>query len=336
MMDYKITVFMVTCRDDYPIIGLNDLHQFTPLIESLNNQTFKDFELIIIDSLHKYRDKAPLFEARFELTHIPPKPSPWLKKGLEHSANSINTAIIHCNGTLMVKIDDCMEFERDYLQKIWQHYENGYIALSTFTYMYEFGQAYYNETLIDELTQKGRFSNEEIKILKHGWGIYEVGEAIRDTRYKQIDETTKTVNSEWYYGVSALPLKDALAVNGEDENFDGSKGLVDIDLGSRLEMNGCLPFIYDKSLLVSEHIHEGLSSRILTNFNPYWKNNFALYELNRKNRIIRANNRRLSDKELTYVKDQTDPELFDEQLFRYWVNNQRNFDLDKMRGARDD
>ena len=112
-MSYKITVFMVTCRDDYPIIGLNDLHIFSPLIESLNEQSFRDFELIIVDSLYKWRDTTPLSEAKFKFRHIPPKPSPWLEMGLMHSCNSINTAILHAKGKLMVKLDDCMEFDKN-------------------------------------------------------------------------------------------------------------------------------------------------------------------------------------------------------------------------------
>lgn len=323
---------MVTSREDYPIIGLNGLHQFTPLIESLNEQSFTDFELIIVDSLHKWRNTTPLEEAEFKIAHITPKPSPWLKLGSYHSANSINTAIVHANGTLMVKFDDCMECDRNYLEKIWDHYENGYIALSTFTYLYEYGQAYYHDTFVDELFQKGNYSNEEKKYLKDGWNqAYEIGDPLRDTRYNQIEETTKIVNSEWYYGVSSLPLKDALEVNGEDENFDGSKGLIDVDLGLRLEMNGSLPFLYDKSLVVREHIHEGVSKKVFKKSQPFWKDNLALYQLNKRDQRIRANNHRLSPEDIEYVIKQTDPELYDEQLFQYWIENQRTFNLDKMR-----
>ena len=330
-MSPKITVFLITCREDYSILGLKDLHIFTPLIESLNNQSFKDFELIIIDSLHKWRNTSPINEAKFKVTHIPPKPSPWLNIGHFHSSNSVNTAILHAKGKILVGMCDCMEFDSNYLDKIWKHFMNGYIALPTFTYLYEYGQVYYHEELIDELIKKGSFSKEEIANMKHGWSVYELGDPVRDTRYNQTSETTKIVNHEWYYGISVLPLKDALEVNGNDENFDGSHGTLDVDVGSRLEMKGCYPFLYDKTIITREHLHEGLSPRIIKDYRPNWKTNLALYQLNREHKRIKANTHKLTQTEIDHIADQTDPECYDEELFKYWMENQLTFNLEKMR-----
>lgn len=330
-MSPKVTVFMITCREDYPIIGIRDLHIFTPLVESLNNQSFRDFELIIVDSLHKWRNTSPLTEANFKVTHIPPKPSPWLKIGYLHSCNSVNTAILHAKGRLLIGICDCMEFNSSYLEKIWQHYQNGYIALPTFTYLYDYAQAHYSKTIIDELAEKGQFSEGEILDLRHGWSVYEEGDLLRDTRYDLANETATIAGPEWYYGISALPLKEALEVNGEDENFDGSRGPLDVDLGSRLEMNGCYPFLYDKSIVAREHLHEGLSSRIIKDYRPNWKNNLALYQLNREHKRIKANHYKLTQEEIDYVAEQTNPQYEDEKLFHFWIDNQRTFSLEKMR-----
>lgn len=322
---------MITCREDYPIIGLRDLHIFTPIVESLNNQSFRDFELMIIDSLHKWRNTSPLSEANFRVTHIPPKPSPWLSLGHFHSCNSVNTAILHAKGKLLVGICDCMEFDSNYLEKIWKHYVNGYIALPTFTYLYEYGQVFYHDGLIDELSKKGSFAKEEITNMKNGWSVYELGDLIRDTRYNQTVESTKIVNHEWYYGISALPLKAALEINGDDENFDGSHGTMDVDIGSRLEMNGCYPFLYDKSIVAREHLHEGLSPRIIKDYRPYWKNNLALYQFNRENKRIKANHNKLTQEEMDYVAEQTDPLYYDKKLFQFWIDHQRIFSLEEMR-----
>ena len=48
-----ISVIMPTARDDFPIIGLPDLHLFEPTMKSLVKQNFKDFEVIIVDAFHK-------------------------------------------------------------------------------------------------------------------------------------------------------------------------------------------------------------------------------------------------------------------------------------------
>ena len=73
----SISIILPTAREDYSIIGSPNLHIFAPTLESLRNQTFKDFELIIIDGLYHFRQK--LFQGEpfhkdkfaFHIEHIP-------------------------------------------------------------------------------------------------------------------------------------------------------------------------------------------------------------------------------------------------------------------------
>ena len=324
----KITVIMITCRDDYPIIGNPNLHLFTPLIESLNEQTLKDFELIIVDSLHKYRNTRPVDEALFKLKHIPPKQSPWLDLGMFHVCNSLNTAISYSTGQLIVMFNDCMEFDTDYLEIVWNNYLNGFLTLPTFTYLYDGFQAYYTDEIFEEMIKKGNYSNEEEVNLRKGWSAYEIGDIIRDTRYNQISEEYKIVDHQWFYGISTTTRTHAYEINGFDEALDGCRGLTDCDFGSRLEMkNPSIKFLYDKRLIIREHIQGGLSKRIMTKDIPIWKNNLAIYQINRVNQRIVANSRKYDETELNYIKNMVDPDNFNAELFNLWIKNQRQFKI---------
>ena len=92
----KISVIMATARDNYPMIGLPETFIFEPTLESLEIQSFQDFELIIVDALYDFRkDYFKDKKFSFPIKHLKPKPSPWDKIGAWRVCNQLNTAIIH-------------------------------------------------------------------------------------------------------------------------------------------------------------------------------------------------------------------------------------------------
>ncbi len=328
-----ITIVMSTARDDYPLLGLPETHLFTPLIESLNKQTFKDFELIIVDSLWEKRDRTPLKNAEFKIKHIWPKGSTWLGKGMFHSANSYNTALLHADSELIVKIDDCMEIESErHLARLWNWYDEGYIPLQAYKYYFKGEPAIYSDTLVDEVIELGNFPPDNIKMMRRNWSneVYKVGEPVQDTRLNQFTSPNKVVNHEWYYGVSSVPLRNALQVNGYDESMDGYRGLLDVDFGSRLEMNGCNQFLLDRELMLIEHINDALSKEVIKRRVPFL-DKYAIYQLNRKTFTHRANDFTFTDQDIEYIREESiKNDTYNEQWFNYWVKNQRTFDLTEM------
>jgi len=337
-----ISIILITARDDYGIIGCPDLHIFEPIIRSLNKQNFKNFELIIVDSLYKIRDTKPFENANFSIKHIPPKECIWLDLGMFHSANNFNTGLIHAEGELILKIDDCMEiFNEDHLEKTWYLYNKGFIPLQTFYYYYKEKPALFSQNFVDKIIKDGNFSHFGKKLLMRNWSreIYQRGELIKDTRLKQFDTKTKIVKHEWYYGVSSVPLKDALAVNGYDESMDGCRGLEDIDFGLRLEMYGVFPFIIDKDLLLIEHIHGDLSKKIVKR-RINFRNGYLIYYLNKINKRFMANSHIFTDEEIEFIREQTinptikeagrsltEEDEYDPYWFDFWAKNIRVFDL---------
>ena len=329
-----ITIVMSTARDDYPLLGLPETHLFDPLIESLNKQTFKDFELIIVDSLWEKRERSPLSNANFKIKHVWPKGSPWMGKGMFHSANSYNTALLHANGELVVKIDDCMEFESErHLARLWNWYSEGYVPLQTFKYYFKGEQAIYSDHLIDEMIELGNFPPDDIRVLRHGWSniVYKKGEPVQDTRLERFASPSRVVHHHWYYGVSSVPLRDALQVNGYDESMDGYRGLLDVDFGSRLEMNGCNQFLIDRNLMLIEHINDALSKDVIKR-RIQFLDKYAIYKLNRKTNKIRANDSTLSIQDIEYIRSESIiKDIYNEYWFNYWTKKQRTFNLREMR-----
>ena len=341
-----ITIVMSTARDDYPILGLPDVHQFEPLIKSLNKQTFKDFELVIVDSLYDDRDTSPLDEATFQVKHVSPKQSIWLDGGMFHSANNFNTGLIHAEGELLLKIDDCMEIvNENHLQRTWKLFNKGFIPLQTFVYYFKGAPAKYRKTLVNEVFSLGDYSEFSKTLLSGNWSgeIYKNSEQIQDTRLNMFNTQTRICTHEWYYGVSSVPMVNAIAVNGYDEAMDGCRGLEDIDFGQRLELGGATHFLIDKELMLIEHINDELSKKVIKTRKQF-RNGYLLYYLNKINKRVQANTHILTDEEIEFVREQTiNPTIkeagrpltrkneYDPYWFDFWAKNQRTFNLKEMR-----
>jgi glycosyltransferase involved in cell wall biosynthesis len=346
----SISVILPTAREDYSIIGLPNLHIFEPTLESLKNQTFKDFELVIIDGLHHFRPK--LFQGRpfhtdklpFPVKHVPIEHNErfnhrfWMDNKRWNVAGSLNTGIIHAKGELLVLIDDCSEFEKDYLKKFWEGYQSGYFPMAMYIRYLEGNPA----TLNDRYLKIGyETSKHDEKTLKK---LYGEGGLMRDTRYSYVKNAGGSMIAyvNWYYGYSSISLNEALKINGYDELFDGDKGLSDVDFGSRLELAGNKnKFVLDINHQVIEHDHKPVSES-LVNIKNRIKCNYAIYLTNRNNNKWRANSGILSGKDIEFIRNESlkphcdpTPNVYDDncrgKLFETWTKNQPIFDLKEER-----
>lgn len=345
----RISCILPTARDSYPIIGLPDLHVLEPTFRSLEKQTFRDFELILVDAL--YPEKQGWIQKHkwsFPIKYVPVHSNHrfWLNHKRWNVAGQLNTAILHSSGELLVRLDDCSQFSEDYLDRFWRGYQEGYFPLAMHIRYLEGSPARLNQ----EYKEKGYEAKhsqtlekgERIEILKRLYG--EEG-LVRDTRYPIVKQKggRMTAPINWYYGYSSVTLEAALKVNGYDENFDESKSLEDVDFGSRLSMAGYKNmFLLDTQLQVIEHEHKPMPENIIErNIKPI-KCNFALYKLNRRRGRWKANQTKLTIEDLEFIREESlkppcspKPHFYADDcqgpLWNLWIESQNIFDLREER-----
>ncbi|MBU0846732.1 glycosyltransferase family 2 protein [Patescibacteria group bacterium] len=354
----SISVIMATARDDYPIIGLPQLHMLQPTIESLNIQSFKDFEFIICDAIY---DRRPnLFHGEpfnmeklpFQVKHVPvdTKHRFWLDRKRWNLCGQLNTGIMHSEGDMIIRIDDCCEFGSDYLMKFWDGYQRGYFPLAMHIRYLNGKPARVNREYMEKgYEAAGHYRSQTWEhnadeILKK---IYGENGLIRDTRYEKVKAAGGTMIAppDWYYGYSSMSIEAALKVNGFDENFDADKSLEDPDMGSRLEMAGYKnKFLLDVNHQVIEHEHGPVSQGLFnSNLKPV-KCNYALFLLNRKNRRYRANSGKFAGEDIEFIRQESRkapcspdgiPDFYEDDCkgdaFETWMFRQPVFDLEKER-----
>jgi len=353
-----MSIILTTARDDFSIIGMPDTHILGPCIEGLNNQTFKNFELIVVDSLIDIRPnmfKGKPFDVdklNFDVKHIPLHPNHryWLDKKMWNFNGALNTAIIHAEGELLMKFDDCCYPKEDLFNRIWEEYQSGYFPLVMHTKYRNGVQAYYNEKYrsarysdIKDLPEwrKTHRIDHQNRLSK----VYAESKPIRCSRWPVVEKSGGRMIAphNWFYGYSAFTLKAALTVNGYDENMDPDKSIEDVDMGSRLEMAGYKNmFLLDENLWIIEHEHSHISKHAISYRGRPCKCNYALYLCNRRNNRWKVNSDKLTKKDLDYIKWESrkppcspDPDFYADdmegELFNDWVSRQPIFNLREER-----
>lgn len=215
----KISVMMSTVRNNYPLSRHPDTFIFDPTIKSLQQQTFKDFEFVLMDYRKDIRKGLMKPDYGFAMKHERPKASVWDNKRYPAIYNGFNSAIIHSDGELCVLVGDCCELSPKFLERCWYWYEKGYFAVG-----------------IVDVENANRTDDQFRKKL------------LQSREYCQIDGRQAT------WGYNSYSLEALFKVNGFDENFDGSNHEGDDDIGVRLGMAG-YKFILDGSMKALEYQH---------------------------------------------------------------------------------
>ncbi len=346
----EISVIMATARNSYPIIGLSDVHIFEPTFRSLERQTFRDFELIIVDAL--YPSKREWIEQRtwgFPVKYVPPHPNHryWIGRGLWGVCEQLNSALLYCEGELVVRLDDCSEIpDRDYLKKFWELYQSGYFPMAMHVRYHAGKPARVNEEYFKE-GYEARFAQmpeeDRAMLLKR---LYGEGGVVRDTRWPTVERRGRmTAPPEWFYGYSSFSLEAALKINGFNELFDGVKGQEDQDFGIRLDMAGYRDiFLLDKDLWVIEHEHYPPK---VSSPQPF-KCNYGLIQYTKRKGLFKANTWTLRLEDCEWIRRNICPNCLnyerclgerlggrfyveEDPLFRDWLEHQNLFDLREER-----
>jgi glycosyltransferase involved in cell wall biosynthesis len=202
----KVTVVLCTRRRE---------PHFEWALKSLEKQTFKDFEYLIIDGLWEQRKDDVLkiikeSSVSFPVFYLKDKASRWKGKRPALCA-ARNTALIFAdsNSKYIVHADDNCKMPPNWLEKHLMWLEQGYIVAGN----------WYSDV--------------------SGWEY-------RSTVMKEAG----FVGGGWLYGANfSFPLKVALDINGFSEDLDGELGQDDIDFGIRAERNG-IKIMYDPTCYV--------------------------------------------------------------------------------------
>jgi len=347
----KISVLLCTARGSHPIIGQPDRHVLEPTLTSLEKQSFKDFELVIIDSLYpEKRDWIDSHSWSYPVKYRPVMEGHdfWLRRKRWNVAGALNSAIIHSDGHLLTRVDDCSEFDRDYLNRVWKAYGEGYFLLGMHK-RYRYGEpAKVDENYLEEGYEAKYSKTLEPKSRKALlMRMYGRNGLVRDTRFPYVEAHggRMTAYENWYYGYSTMSMEAALKINGYDERFDGQKSQEDQDAGLRLQMAGYRNmFLLDVNHTVIEHEHLPIPEEVVARDQKPIVCNYALYQLNKSKRWHRANSHKLSEEDLEYIRNETlqppcspHPDFYHGgcrgELWEEWVNhaNSNLFDIREER-----
>jgi len=214
----SISVILPTARSTYgSIIGL-DINLFEPTLKSLNKQSFKDFELIVVDCLYETRPnlfkRDPFKSEKFDfpIKHIPVHQNHrfWLDKGMWNVCGALNSGIIVAEGDLIVRMDDASEIpDPNYLKKFWEYYESGLFALALHVRYLKGEPARVNENYLKE-GYEAKYAQmppdeDRASLLKR---LYGENGIVRDTRWPIVERAgTYIAPPEWFYGYSSASLK---------------------------------------------------------------------------------------------------------------------------------
>lgn len=195
----KVTVLLITVRpEEGAYIEHPDWHVLSKVVDDLNAQTFKDFELIVVDGVD--RGGAPLEKADFCYDRIKPKENLWTRNRKCCISNYRNTGLAWARGELVINLDDCCYLPPVYLQLFWQAWNEHKICLSA-TWPHNG----------DQRIPRNDILNPDVCFVQ-----------------KQAAPRGQV------FGFGSYPLEAALQLNGYDEAYDGGMGLEDIDWGCRL------------------------------------------------------------------------------------------------------
>lgn len=123
----KLSVLLCTARGDRGYVHHPEWTILGKIIEDLEAQTFKDFELIVVDGLKGTRI---LPRTRLDVKHLAPRDAFWVRHRKFSVCAYRNTGIAAARGELIVNLDDCCELPPKYLGEFWDAWSRRSVAFS--------------------------------------------------------------------------------------------------------------------------------------------------------------------------------------------------------------
>ena len=193
--------------------------------KGLAEQTFQDFEWIVIDDLYGYRDITFGEEGITPVWYGPPRGG---VKTHFAAASAWNTGFIHAQGELVYFMNDYIGLSPLVLERHWQLYQD------------------YGPKVIISGRLVGMKCEPEVRKPEQGVGD-QVGEVVSEEYIRR-----------WYWAGrnDSAPLESILDANGFDERCDGAYGGQDCELAMRLVRLGCR-YLIDEREPAYEYVHPG-------------------------------------------------------------------------------
>ena len=291
----KVSYVMITAKGDFPYFGRPDLHLFTPTLESFKRQTLSDVELIIVDGDYERRkDYFVGMDLPFTVKHVPAKPNIFLENNLPGVSAQFNRGIIHSDGELLFFGVDGFMFGSDFMEKLWSRYQEGYFPWAW--YMVDWGCS------TEEKNAYGQGIMAKDLGLSYSFSGYTGESVVPDQRFNYFKDKDADYSPPWtwWYCCSSASLEAVLAVNGWDQKLDGDRTLMDVDLGSRLEI---ARFGVRATLFRDLFMVRAPSASSMFKASSSIKCNYGLIELSRNLRRYEANCHKISDNDIGWIKD---------------------------------
>ena len=241
----EITVLIYTARDDFPYAGKAEgWHCFEPFLRTLADQTFKDFELVLVDALWEARsDWFADHPQPFPVKHVPSRPNYWQERGRPGLAAQINRGFIWADGRYVWMGGENNLFPSHHLALVSELCRSGKVPVAWYG-MADRGLPGSPDTPqpCPEVTfDLQGFVRDDLCNMDH-----------RAARF--IGDPSLVISpchNQHYYGYSSIPTEVAVVVNGFDELMDGRMALQDCDFGSRIAHAGC-SLVMHRNLYVVE------------------------------------------------------------------------------------
>lgn len=233
----KISLIIHTASPDDFLAKQGIPSYFHALIHNLSQQTFRDFELVYVDTYWDVNRKKFTELSRYHpIKHVRVHPDHryWYDRDNCYIAAAKNTGILYADGDLCVSCDDAEFFPATFLERYWHNYRQG-------RYLHALHKRLRSITIPPDLV---------------GPLLPITGdEYVNDKRWEMLlgDELQHGHGSLCFAGTS-FSLADALQLNGYNERLDGCKSLDDCDFGGRLASLG-RSFIMEKAghLFILDH-----------------------------------------------------------------------------------
>lgn len=220
----KISVISITSREMY----------IPEIIECLKNQSFQDFEYILIDDLKEQHENfKEIVEEKFPFIHMTPfKVVPYYA-----ASAAFNDGLTRCSGELVFFTADYILPHYDCLRRHWELHEKYPKAFLS-------GRCLEVDFLPSELkTRTGSFQGADYRLglftqNYFGWSMIE----------ENLFASKKEGAQNWWAGRNdSAPMEAILECNGFDESMDGHHGYQDEDLAQRMQILGYNYLIDTKS-----------------------------------------------------------------------------------------
>jgi hypothetical protein len=206
----KVTIILDTVRPDAAYEGKPDWHVIGTVLSDLNKQTYKDFELIIVDGVEARVCSQYVMPTGYPVHHVTPMKNVWTRNKKVAISTFRNTALTLARGELVINLDDCCRLPPSYIEI--------------------FAAAYFDHGICLSATWP---QNGDVRAV--GLGGNEAAVAIMQNK---LWVSRGQAPPGGIYGFGSYPLEKAVEVNGYDLAYDGRMYLEDADFSTRLAAVG--------------------------------------------------------------------------------------------------